>query len=75
MTAVIRDAEDHDEQFHQVRVDRGRRRLHDEDIGTANVLVDLERDLAVRKPPQARLTERNAEAVRDLLGQLWMGAA
>src|SRR4030095_393897 len=37
--------------------------------------VDLERDLAVRKPPQARLTERNAEAVRCLLGQLWMGAA
>ena len=36
----------HDQQLHQV-VRRGRRRLHDEDVAAADVLVDLDRDLPV----------------------------
>jgi len=66
---------DHDQQLHQVLVDRVRRRLDDEYVGAANVLVDLKRDLAVGKPAQTRLPQRDPEAIGDLLGQLLMGAA
>ena len=66
---------DHDQQLHQVLVHRIRRRLDDEDVRAANVLVDLKRDLAVREPSQPRLSERDPEAVGDLLRQLRVGAA
>ena len=55
---------DHHQQLHQVLVDRVRRRLHDEHVGAADVLVDLERHLAVGEPAQARLPERNAQDTR-----------
>src|SRR5438477_10917971 len=58
-----------------VRVAHGARRLHDEDVGAADVLVDLKRDLRVRKPPQPRLPDRHAEKLRDLARQFRMGAA
>ena len=57
---------DHDHQLHQVLIDRPWRRagrLHDEDVGAADVLVDLERDLRVGKPPQPRLPERHAREI------------
>ena len=66
---------DHDQHLHQMLVDRVRRRLHDEDVGAADVLVDLKRHLAVGEPPQPRLPERDAEEVGNLLRQLRMGAA
>ena len=56
-------------QLDEVLVDRRRRRLHDEHVGAADVLVDLERDLAVGEPAQPGLPERNAQKVGDLLGQ------
>jgi hypothetical protein len=58
-----------------VLVYRVRRRLHDEDVGPADVLVDLERDLAVGKPAQASLPQRDAEEVGNLAGQLRVRAA
>src|SRR5205823_657707 len=60
---------DHDQQLDQVLIDRagaGRAcRLHDEDVGPADVLVDLKRNFRIRKPPQARLPDLDAENVRD----------
>src|SRR5436190_3190190 len=50
-------------------------RLDDEDVGAADVLVDLKRDLRIRKPPQPRLTRRDAEELRDLAHQIRMRAA
>ena len=37
----------HDEQFHQIVVDRGRGRLDQKDVATANVVVDLAVVLAI----------------------------
>ena len=56
---------DHHQQLHQVLIHRVRRRLDDEDVGAADVLVDLERHLAVGKPPEPRLAERQARASRQ----------
>ncbi len=76
---------DHDRQLDQVIVDaagdapvrvaHGAGRLHDEHVGAADVLVDLKRDLRIRKPPQPRLPDRHAEKLRDLARQFRMGAA
>ena len=44
---------DHHAQLHEVPVDVRARRLHDEDVGAADVLVDLERDLRVRETAAA----------------------
>jgi hypothetical protein len=42
---------------------------------TADVLVDLKRDLAVRKTAKARLPHGDAEEIGNLARQLRMGAA
>ena len=57
---------DHDAQLDQMLVDGRRRRLHDEDIRPADVLVDLERHLGVRKPVQPCAAELDAELLGDL---------
>src|SRR6516225_3133905 len=44
-------------------------RLHDEHVGPADVLVDLERDLRVRKPLQLRASHGNLQKVRDLFSE------
>jgi hypothetical protein len=64
-----------DERRNDVAVDVGAGRLHDEDVGPADVLVDLERDLRIGKPLQARMAQRNLQEFRDLLGQRPMRAA
>src|SRR6185503_2383472 len=43
-----------------------RRRLHDEDVGAPDVLVDLERHFRVGKPAEARLANRNPEKRGDV---------
>src|SRR5205814_1530013 len=58
----------------EVFVHRGRRRLHDEDVGPADVLVDLKRHLAVGEAAKPRLPDRNPEEVGNLLRQLRVGA-
>ena len=50
-------------------IDVGARRLDHEDVGAADVLVDLERDLRVREPLQPRVADLDAEELGDLLGQ------
>jgi len=47
-------------------IDRVARRLDDENVGPADVLVDLERDFGVGKPAQPRLPCRDAEKRRNL---------
>src|SRR5437762_4752802 len=66
---------DHDQQLDQVLIDGCGGWLHDEDVGAADVLVDLERDLGVGKPPQPRLAHLHAEKRRNVAGESGMGAA
>ena len=66
---------DHHAQFDQRLIDRRAGRLHDEDVRAPDVLVDLERDLGVRKPEQPRLPHRHAKELGDLAGERRMGAA
>jgi hypothetical protein len=48
------------------------RRLDDEHVGAADVLVDLERDFGVGKSMQAGRSEGNAEVLGYLLRQCGM---
>ncbi len=57
---------DHDEQLHQVVVDRPAGRLHDEHVGAAHRLADVHRDLPVGKVPDLALAERQPEVAGDL---------
>ena len=66
---------DHHAQLDQMPIDVRAGRLHDEDVGAADVLVDLERDLGVREPLQPRVPDLDPEELRDLLGQGAMRAA
>src|SRR5258706_11377054 len=53
---------------------RRARGLHDEHIGPTDVLVNLERNLRVRKPAEARLAKAHAQKAGNLAGELRMGA-
>src|SRR5258706_9837531 len=55
-------------------IDRVARRLHDEDVGPADVLVDLKRNFGVGKTAQPRLPHRHAEKRRNLARELGVGA-
>ena len=56
---------DHHAQLDQVLVDRRAGRLDDEDVRAADVLVDLERDLGVRKPMQTRGARAECRGARQ----------
>ena len=60
---------DHDQKLHQILIGRRARRLHDKNIGTANVLADLKIEFAVRKPFRARLSEIASDLAADLFRQ------
>ena len=66
---------DHDQHLDQVLIDGRAGRLHQEHVGAADVLVDLERHLGIGKSPQPRLPHRHAEELGDLPGEPRMGAA
>ena len=66
---------DHHQQLHDVLVDGRAGRLHDEDVGAADVLLDLERHLGVGEPAELRLPHLDPEHVRDAAGQFRMCAA
>ena len=51
------------------------RRLHDEDVGAAHVVVDLDEDLAVAEAADFRTAERYAEMRADRVGQCRAGVA
>src|SRR5437867_4135516 len=55
--------------------DAGARRLHDEDVGAADVLVDLERELGIGKTAEARLADGHPVEPGDLARQLRVRAA
>ena len=61
---------DQDEQFHQVLVRRRTRRLDNEDVAAAHVLVDPHERLAVRKRAHCGIAQGNADVIRDGFGQL-----
>ncbi len=66
---------EHDQQLHQIVVHRRRRRLHDEDVGAADVLVDLDVVLAVRKAVERDSARLDPEQRTDLLGKRRMRSA
>src|SRR4029079_11255311 len=55
----------HDEELHHVVVDRARRRLDDERVDAANVLVDLAERLTIAEALNLYLAERGLEVIRD----------
>ena len=69
------EAVDHDQQLHQVLVDRRAGRLHEEDVAAADVLVDLAGDFAVGEVADRDLARRQTQVVADALAQArdWLG--
>ena len=65
----------HDQQFHQVVVDRRAGGLDDINIATAHVFHDLDADLAVAETRGLNLTERQPEMPGDALGEPRVGIA
>ena len=68
-------AVDHDQQLHQVVVDRRAGRLDEEHVAAADVFVDLAGDLAVGKVADRDLAQRQAQVVADprAPGRGWPG--
>ena len=66
---------DHDEQLHQVVVDRAAGRLDEEHVRAAHGFRDGNRDLTVRKGGDSSLADRQAERGRDLHRQRRVGVA
>ena len=66
---------DDDQQFHQVVVGRKRRRLQHENVGAADVLLDLDENLHVGETPHHGLGQRDFEIGGDRIGQLGIGVA
>src|SRR6185436_14440422 len=69
------EAVDHDQQLHEVLVDRRGGRLDEKDVAAAHVLVDADEVLAVGEVLQVDAAEGVAEAVGDALGQGRVGPA
>ena len=65
----------HDEQFHQVLVGGRAGGLNDVHIAAADVLMDLDEGLAVRKGVERQRAGRHSEMVADGIGQGGMGGA
>ena len=66
---------DHDQQLHQVVVHRRAGRLHDEAVHAADVLVDLDVDLAVGEARHLGAAERRLDVPADRLRELAVGVA
>ena len=60
---------DHDAELHQVLVGRRARRLDDEDVARAHVLLDLDVDLAVGEAPDLGLAETDRQVRGDVQRQ------
>ena len=63
----------HDEQLHDAVVGWHARGLNDEDIATADILVDLHERLAVGEAINRSRTQRLAEVLADFLGERRIG--
>ena len=60
---------DHDQELHQRVVHRRARRLNQEHVGAAHVLVDLHVDLAVREARDFRVGHGHTQVLRDLFSE------
>ena len=69
------EALDHDQQFHEVFVDRRAGGLDDEHVAAADVLVDLAGDFAVGEIAHHRPAQRQAQVLANSLGQGRMGTS
>ena len=63
-------AVDPDQQFHQIVVDGLAGRLNDVAVSTADVVLELDDDLAVRELDGASLAERHVEVIAHLSGEV-----
>ena len=66
---------DHHQQLHQMIVRWRARRLHDEHIATADVLEQLDRDLAVTEPADRCPSERDGQVAADFISERLIGVA
>src|ERR1051325_6838414 len=53
-----------------MRIGRRRSRLHDEDVATANIFIDLKVELAVREALRVRFPHVTIQLATNLFGQL-----
>ena len=60
------------EQFHEIVIHREAGRLDDENILSANALLDHHLDLTIIELPNESLAERDADAFSDILRQFWI---
>ena len=65
----------HDEQLHQIVIGGRRRGLDDEDILAADVFLDFDKRLAIRKGRDGAFAEFNADGFADGAGQRFVGGA
>ncbi len=61
---------DHNQQFHQIVIDRIAGGLHDENVGAADGFLKRNRNLSIRKMPDRALAERDADIFRDVCASL-----
>jgi hypothetical protein len=66
---------DHDQELHERLIGRRAGRLHDEAVHAADVLANLDIDLAVREVRDIRAAERNLHELADLVCQSPVGVA
>ena len=65
----------HDEQLHQMLISRRTGRLNNENIVAANVFLDPDVSLTIRKRADRGLTERHPNVFANPLGQIAVGGA
>src|SRR6476469_2913895 len=65
----------HDEQLHQVLIRRRARRLDNENVATANVLVDLNVSFTVGERADRGLAKRSADKIADPLREFAVGGS
>ncbi len=65
---------DHDQQFHQVIIDRGAGGLDQEDVAAADILQDLARRFSVGEISQRDLTGGQSQVAADPLRQRFVGS-
>jgi hypothetical protein len=73
ITAVIRRAEAHQQQFHNVEVAVRTQGLDNKNIGAAHVFVTLKTDFAIGKNIQDRAAEFHMQIGGHCIGQLLIG--
>src|SRR5487761_1785123 len=66
---------DHNQQLQQMLVDRIAGRLHDKNVGPANILQKLKVHFSVREPLQAYFAQRHSDKLANLFRQRQVGSS